>query len=132
VLLAVDAGIGVLAALIIVVQATAIAAVAARGFDGAPLAEVGAGVALVAGLAALRARVRLGIRGRRPAGGGATFSRACAQGSSSSGCAAGPPRWTAPRAPKWPRPRLQGVDALEAYFARYLPQLVLATIVRSS
>jgi thiol reductant ABC exporter CydD subunit len=128
VLLAVDAGIGVLAALIIVVQATAIAAVAARGFDGAPLAGVGAGVALVAGLAALRGACAWGfeVAGRRAAGDVLSGLRlelveqrlrrrpAALDGAESAEVAA-----TA----------VQGVDALEAYFARYLPQLVLAAIV---
>jgi ATP-binding cassette, subfamily C, bacterial CydD len=128
VLLAVDAGLGVLAALTVVVQATAIAAVAARGFDGAPLAELVAGIALVAGLAALRGACAWGfeVAGRRAAGDVLSGLRlelveqrlrrrpAALDGAESAELAA-----TA----------VQGVDALEAYFARYLPQLVLAVIV---
>jgi ATP-binding cassette, subfamily C, bacterial CydD len=110
------------------VQATAIAAVAARGFDGAPLARVGAGIALVAGLAALRGACAWGfeVAGRRAAGDVLSGLRlelveqrlrrrpAALDGAQSAELAA-----TA----------VQGVDALEAYFARYLPQVVLAVIV---
>jgi ATP-binding cassette subfamily C protein CydD len=128
VLLALDTGLGVCAALIVVVQATAIAAVAARGFDGAPLADVGALVALVAALAALRGACAWAfeVAGRRAAGDVLSGLRlelveqrlrrrpAALDGAESAEVAA-----TA----------VQGVDALEAYFARYLPQLVLAAIV---
>ena len=101
---------------------------AARGFDGAPLADVGAGVALVAALAALRGACAWGfeVAGRRAAGDVLSALRlelveqrlrrrpAALDGAESAELAA-----TA----------VQGVDALEAYFARYLPQLVLAAIV---
>jgi thiol reductant ABC exporter CydD subunit len=120
--------LGVASALIVVAQATAIAAVAARGFDGAALAAVGAGVVLVAGLAALRGACAWGfeVAGRRAAGDVLSGLRlelverrlrhrpAALDGAQSAELAA-----TA----------VQGVDALEAYFARYLPQVVLAMIV---
>jgi ATP-binding cassette, subfamily C, bacterial CydD len=121
-------GLGVSSALIVVAQATAIAAVAAHGFDGAPLARVGAGIALVAGLAALRGACAWGfeVAGRRAAGDVLSGLRlelveqrlrrrpAALDGAESTELAA---------------IAVQGVDALEAYFARYLPQVALAVIV---
>ena len=47
----------------------------------------------------------------------------------SAGFAPSPPRSTGPRQGEIAAAAVQGVEALEAYFARYLPQVVLACVV---
>ena len=56
-------------------------------------------------------------------------SRRCASTSSSSGCAPSRPRSTAPRAARSRPPRSPASTRSRRYFARYLPQLVLAAVV---
>ena len=58
-----------------------------------------------------------------------TCSRSCGWPWSSGGCARSRPRSTASQGGEVAAAAVQGVDALEAYFARYLPQLVLAVVV---
>jgi thiol reductant ABC exporter CydD subunit len=124
--LAADAVLGVLAALLVLAQAVLLAHVAARSFAGASLREVaGPLVALVAVVCA-RAVAAWGFElvGRRAAG--RILSRLRldlvehrllgrpADGADSSEVAT---------------ISVTGVDALEATFARYLPQVVLAIVV---
>jgi ATP-binding cassette, subfamily C, bacterial CydD len=128
ILLAADAGLGVLAALLVLAQAVLLAHVAARGFDGASLAEVALPLALLVGASAGRAAVAWGfeVAGRRGASGVLSQLRldlverrlrdqaAALDGAESAEVATA---------------AVAGVDALEATYARYLPQLVLAAVV---
>jgi thiol reductant ABC exporter CydD subunit len=128
ILLAADAGLGVLAALLVLAQAVLLAHVAARGFAGASLAEVALPLALLAGAAAGRAAVAWGFEvvGRRGASDVLSQLRldlverrlrdrpAALDGAESAEVATA---------------AVTGVDALETTYARYLPQLVLAAVV---
>ena len=128
-LLALDASLGVVAALLVLAQAALLAHVAARGFAGASLAELTLPLAL---LVARRGRARGVPRGASRSSAGApppTSSRSSGSTSSSGGCATGRRRSTRAESAEVATAAVAGVDALEATFARYLPQLVLATVV---
>ena len=68
VLLVVDVALAVVAALLVLAQAVLLARVAARSFDGSSLGDLTTPLALLVGVVAARAG-RLGLRGRREAGG---------------------------------------------------------------
>src|SRR5215467_3458090 len=126
--LAADAVIGTLAALLVLAQAVLLADVAARSFDGASLREVALPLVLLAAVVCGRAATAWGFEvvGRRAAG--RILSRlrlslverrlqgepAALDGAESSELAT---------------LAVTGVDGLEATFARYLPQVVLAVVV---
>ena len=127
-LLALDASLGVVAALLVLAQAALLAHVAASGFSGESLATLTVPLALLVAAAVARALAAWGFEvvGRRAAS--AVISqlrldvverrlrdRPAALDAVESGDVA-----TA---------AVGGVDALDATFARYLPQLVLATVV---
>ena len=127
-LLGVDAALGVLAALLVLAQAALLAHVAARGFAGASPATLTLPLVLLAAAAAGRGLAAWGyeVVGRRAASSVLSQlrlevverrlrDRPAALDAVASGEVA-----TA---------AVAGVDALEATFARYLPQLVLATVV---
>jgi thiol reductant ABC exporter CydD subunit len=128
VMLAVDAALGVAAALLVLIQAVLIAHVAARAFAGASLADLAVPLALLIAVAAGRAaaawgfevvgrraatdvlsRLRLEVVGRR-----LHDDPAALDGAESAAVATA---------------AVAGVDALETTFARYLPQVVLAAVV---
>jgi ATP-binding cassette, subfamily C, bacterial CydD len=127
-LLAFDASLGVLAALLVLAQAALLAYVAARGFAGASLAALTLPLALLAAAALGRALAAWGfeVAGRRAAADVLSQLRldvverrlrgrpAALDGAESAEIATA---------------AVAGVDALEATFARYLPQLVLAVVV---
>ena len=127
-LLALDASLGVLAALLVLAQAALLAYVAARGFAGASLASLTLPLALLAAAALGRALAAWGfeVAGRRAAADVLSQLRldvverrlrgrpAALDGAESAEIATA---------------AVAGVDALEATFARYLPQLVLAVVV---
>jgi thiol reductant ABC exporter CydD subunit len=127
-LLALDASLGVLAALLVLAQAALLAYVAARGFAGASLAALTLPLALLAAAALGRALAAWGfeVAGRRAAADVLSQLRldvverrlrgrpAALDGAESAEIATA---------------AVAGVDALEATFARYLPQLVLAVVV---
>ena len=126
-LLAADAGLGVVSAFAVLAQAVLLADVVTRSFHGAPLGAVTGSLALLAGCVALRSAAAWGYQelGRRAATDVLSTMRrelveqrlrrpAALDGVESAEVAT-----TA----------VQGVDALEAYFARYLPQVVLAVAV---
>ena len=127
-LLALDASLGVLAALLVLAQAALLAYVAARGFAGASLASLTLPLALLAAVALGRALAAWGfeVAGRRAAADVLSQLRldvverrlrgrpAALDGAESAEIATA---------------AVAGVDALEATFARYLPQLVLAVVV---
>jgi thiol reductant ABC exporter CydD subunit len=123
-----DTLLGVVSALLVLAQAVLLADVAARSFDGASLQEVARPLVLLGVVVCARAASAWGFEvvGRRAAGGILSRLRlslverrlrdrpASLDGAESSELAA---------------LAVTGVDALEATFARYLPQVVLAVLV---
>jgi ATP-binding cassette, subfamily C, bacterial CydD len=128
VLLAADAALGVLAALLVLAQAVLLAGVAARGFGGASLAVVALPLGLLVAVVGARAAAAYGfeIVGRRVAVNVLSELRvelverrlrgqpAALDGAESAEVATA---------------AVGGVDALETTFTRYLPQIVLAVTV---
>jgi ATP-binding cassette, subfamily C, bacterial CydD len=127
-LLVADAALGVLAAFLVLAQAVLLARVAARGFDGASLGELTVPLVLLVAVAACRGAAAWGFEsvGRRAAAGVLSQLRldlverrlrdrpAALDGAESAELAT---------------VAVGGVEALETTFARYLPQVVLATVV---
>jgi thiol reductant ABC exporter CydD subunit len=127
-LLAADAALGLVAALLVLAQAVLIARVAARGFGGASLGEVAVPLALLVAVVAARGAAAWGFEvvGRRAAADVLSRLRldlvarrlrddpASLDGAESAEVATA---------------AVSGVDALEASFARLLPQFVLALVV---
>ena len=128
VMLAADAALGVAAALLVLTQAVLIAHVAARAFGGASLADLAVPLALLIAVAAGRAVAAWGFEvvGRRAAtdvlsqlrlelvGRRLHDNPAALDGAESAAVATA---------------AVAGVDSLEATFARYMPQVVLALFV---
>src|SRR5262249_47942173 len=128
VLLGVDVALGLAATLLVLVQATLLARIVARAFDGAPLRAVGFDLVLLAAVFAARGLVGWGfeIAGSNAASTVLSELRlelverrlrrrpASLDGVETAEVAAA---------------AVQGVDALSAYFGRYLPQVVLACLV---
>jgi ATP-binding cassette, subfamily C, bacterial CydD len=127
-LLAADVAFGLATALLVLLQATLLARVVARSFEGASLDDVSTDLVLLALVFAGRAVLAWGfeVAGRLAATGVLSQLRlelverrlrhepAALDGSKSGEIAA---------------VAVQGVDALEAYFGRFVPQLVLAVAV---
>jgi ATP-binding cassette, subfamily C, bacterial CydD len=127
-LLGLDVALGIATALLVLVQATLLARVVARAFDGAPLGAVGKELALLALVFAVRGAVAWGfeVAGARVATDvlselrlDLVARRLRLQPAALDGVEAGELSAAA----------VQGVDALAAYFGRYLPQVVLACVV---
>jgi ATP-binding cassette, subfamily C, bacterial CydD len=128
ILLGLDSALGIATAVLVLVQATLLANVIAAAFRGAALEEVTRDLLLFAGAWALRAVFAWGfeVAGRRTA---LTVlselrhdlleGRLRGQPSALDGTEAGEVAAAA----------VQGVDDLAAYFGRYLPQVVLASVV---
>jgi thiol reductant ABC exporter CydD subunit len=128
VMLAADAALGVASALLVLAQAVLLARVAARAFGGASLGELTLPLALLVAAAAGRAAAAWAFEavGRRAATDVLSQLRielverrlrdrpAALDGAESAEVAT---------------VAVAGVDALETTFARYLPQVVLATVV---
>jgi ATP-binding cassette, subfamily C, bacterial CydD len=127
-LLALDVALGLTAAVLVLLQATLLARVVAQAFAGASLRDVSRDL-VVLGLAfAGRGALAWGfeLAGRRAASSVLSELRLALvrrrlrdQPLALDGVEAGEVTASA----------VQGIDGLEAYFARYLPQLVLASIV---
>jgi ATP-binding cassette subfamily C protein CydD len=130
--LSADVGFGLLTTIVVVAQAVLFAGIVAGVFDGGTLATVGGSIAMLAAAVALRAALATAIEvvGRRA--GVRVMSQLrlelterrlvdalCVDSSADDDPEAGEVATAA----------VQGVDALETYFARYLPQVVLATLV---
>jgi thiol reductant ABC exporter CydD subunit len=127
-LLVADAVLGVLAALLVLAQAVLLARVAARGFEGAGVGELTLPLVLLVAVAACRGAAAWGFEslGRRAAASALSELRldlverrlrdrlAALDGAGSAELAT---------------VAVGGVDALETTFARYLPQVVLATVL---
>jgi ATP-binding cassette, subfamily C, bacterial CydD len=127
-LLVTDVGLGLGTSLAVLVQATMLARIAAKAFHGAPLHALGSDFAwlVLAFLARGMFAWAMEVAGRRAAWDvlselrlGLVAKRLRTQPTAVDG-AEGAEITTV---------SVQGVDALEGYFARYLPQVVLACIV---
>ena len=125
---AADVLLGVVAAGLLLVQATLIARIVTRAFEGASLGAVSTELALLALAFAMRGLVAWGFEatGRRAASSVLSELRLAlverrlrGQPAALDGVEGGELTAAA----------VQGVDGLEAYFGRYLPQVVLAVIV---
>ncbi len=123
-----DAGLGLAAAVAVLVQAALVSAVVAGAFDGEAPAAVAAPVVAVAGVVVVRAVLSAGFELTGRWAGTRVMSDLRRQlvhhrlrelPRAEDGAAAGEVATAA----------VQGVDLLETYFARYLPQLVLACVV---
>ncbi len=127
-LLVADAVLGVATALLVLAQAVLLARVAARGFEGASLEEVGAPLGLLVAVVVARALGAWGFEvvGRRAAGDvisqlriDVVETRLRRQPTALDGAQSAEVATAA----------VSGVDALETTFARYVPQVVLAVVV---
>jgi ATP-binding cassette subfamily C protein CydD len=127
-LLAADVVLGVSAAILVLVQATLLASLVAQAFAGASLADVSSELGVLGIVFAGRAALAWGfeVAGRRAAWSvlsglrlGLIERRLRHEPTALDGTEAGEIAASA----------VQGVDSLEAYFARYLPQVVLAVTV---
>jgi thiol reductant ABC exporter CydD subunit len=127
-LLALDTLLGLATAVLVVVQATLLARIVARAFHGASLRDVARDVVLLALSFALRGVLAWAfeVAGVRAAStvlselrGELVAKRLHAQPAALDGVEAG----------ELAAAGVQGVDALAAYFGRYLPQVVLACVV---
>ena len=126
--LAVDALLGLIAALLVLAQAVLLARVAARSFDGASLADVAVPLALLAAVVLARASTAWGFNvvGRRAAGRVLSRLRLDLVRARLTG---NPTALDGAEGTEVATIAVAGVDALETSFARYLPQIVLAAIV---
>jgi thiol reductant ABC exporter CydD subunit len=127
-LLAADVAAGLGTALLVLVQAVLLARIVARAFDGATLGAVWVDVVLLAVVFAGRGALAWSfeVAGRRAAQSvlstlrlALVERRLVTQPAASDGTAEAEVVAAA----------VQGVDGLEAYFARYLPQVILACLV---
>lgn len=127
-LLALDTALGIAVVVPIVLQAVLLARIVARSFESAPLADVRLDVLLLALAFAARGLLVWGmaVAGRRAACGVLSELRLALVERRLTGRAGGADE---PQSAEIAATAVQGVDALEAYFARYLPQVVLATVV---
>ena len=128
VLLAVDAGLGVLSALLVLAQAVLLARVTARAFYGASLAEIATPLGLLVAVISARALAAWGfeVAGRRAAGDVISQLRLDVV---ETRLRRHPTALDGARSAEVATAAVTGVDALETTFARYVPQLVLAAVV---
>ena len=127
-LLAIDTLLGVATALAVLAQASLLALIVAKAFDGAPLRALGTEFALLVTAFALRGRVRVGDGGLGTAGRVERAVRAPA-GARRAAPARAADGGRRRRAGELAAVAVDGIEALEGYFARYLPQAVLASVV---
>jgi ATP-binding cassette, subfamily C, bacterial CydD len=127
-LLGLDTAIGLATAGVVLLQATLLARIVARAFHGASLSDLWPDIVGLAAAFAVRGSLAWGfeVAGRRAAARVLSELRLAlvrhrlrSQPTGLDGAESGEITAAA----------VQGIDALEAYFARYLPQLVLACIV---
>ena len=126
--LAADAAIGTVSALLVLAQAVLLADVAARSFDGASLQDVVFPLALLAAVVFARAGTAwtFEVVGRRAAARILTRLRSSLV---ERRLRDDPTALDGAESSELATLAVTGVDALEATFARYLPQVVLAMIV---
>jgi ATP-binding cassette, subfamily C, bacterial CydD len=127
-LLALDIALGLASAVLVLLQATLLARIVARAFDGASLHDVRRDLVLLALAFAARGGLTWGfeVAGRRAA---ATVLSELRLTLARQRLRDQPLALDGVEAGELSAATVQGVDGLEAYFARYLPQLVLASIV---
>ena len=127
-LLGADTAIGLATAVLVLVQASLLARVVARAFHGASLAEVTPEIALLAGAFAARGLLAWSfeVAGRRGASKVMSELRLALVRHRLSHQ---PKALDRAEAGEIVAATVTGVDALEAYFARYLPQVVLACLI---
>jgi thiol reductant ABC exporter CydD subunit len=127
-LLAADVAVGLGAAALVLMQAVLLARIVAHAFHGAPLGAVQADLILLALVFAARGALAWSfeVAGRRAAQSvlselrlALVERRVATQSAAVDGTSEG----------EIVAASVQGIDGLEAYFARYLPQVVLACIV---
>src|SRR6476646_1272761 len=128
VLLGADVVLGLVATALILLQATLLADVVARAFDGASLAAVRGAMLVLAIAVAARALVTSAfeVAGRHAAS--STLSERRME-LAERRLRTQPIALDGAEAAEIAAASVQGVDGLEAYFGRYLPQLVLAATV---
>ncbi len=127
-LLAIDVALGVGTALAVLAGAGLLARIVARAFDGAPVRRLWPDVFLLSGAFALRGVFAWGmeVAGRRAASETLSELRiALAEKRVRSGAIAA----DGVSGGEIAAAAVQGIEALESYFARYLPQVVLASVV---
>ena len=127
-LLALDVALGLVAALVVLLQATLLARIVARSFDGASLGDVSRDLVLLALAVAARAALAWGfeVAGRRAAASVLSELRLSVVERRLRG---EPGALDGAQSAEVATAAVQGVDGLEAYFGRYLPQVVLACVV---
>ncbi len=127
-LLGADIALGLAGALLILAQATLLARVVARAFHGAPLAEVRGELLLLVLVSAGRGVLAWGfeVAGRR---GAARVLSELRMALLERRLRAQPAALDGVEGGELAAAGVQGVDALETYYARYLPQVVLACLV---
>jgi thiol reductant ABC exporter CydD subunit len=128
VLLVVDVTIAVVAGLLVLAQAVLLARVAARSFAGASLEELATPLVLLVAVVAARALAAWGfeVAGRRAA---AEVISQLRLDVVETRLRRRPAALDGRRSAEIATAAVSGVDALETTFARYLPQVVLATVV---
>ena len=128
VLLAADVAIGLAMAVLVLLQASLLASVVARAFDGAAAADVAAGLTLLALAFAARGLLAwaFDVAGRRAA---STVLSELRIALAESRLRARPAALDGAQSGEIAAAAVHGVEPLEAYFARCLPQVVLACIV---
>src|SRR4051794_30632145 len=127
-LLAADTAIGLGTALLVLLQATLLATIVARAFRGASLDEVSAELILLVLAFAGRGLLAWGfeVAGRRAAW---TVLSELRLALVERRLRAQPAALDGAESAEIVAAAVQGVDGLEAYFGRYLPQVVLACLV---
>ena len=124
-LLALDVAIGLATAVLVLVGATLLARAVVRGVDGRAVTGLAVGLALVFAARGVLAWA-FEVAGRRAAGKTLSELRLAVVAKR---LREQPAALDRAEAGELTAAAVQGVDALEAYFARYLPQLVLGCIV---
>ena len=126
--LAADAALGVVAALLVLAQAVLLADVAARSFDGASVSAVTPALVLLCAVVGARAAAAWGFEfvGRRAAARILSRLRISLVERRLEGL---PSPEDGADSSELATLAVTGIDALEATFARYLPQVVLALVV---
>jgi ATP-binding cassette, subfamily C, bacterial CydD len=127
-LLGVDAALGIATALLVLLQATMLARIVARAFAGATLGAVAADIVLLALAFAARGLLAWGfeVAGARAASDVLSVLRLQLVARR---LRAQPAALDRVEAAEIAAAGVHGVDGLEAYFGRYLPQVVLAVVV---
>ena len=128
VLVAADVVIGIATAFLVLLQATLLARIIAASFDGASLDEVSGELVLLAGVFAARGVLAWAfeVAGRRGAVGVLSQLRLEI---AEKRLRCDPAALDGPKSAEIATVAVHGIEPLEAYFGRFLPQVVLAVVV---